>query len=354
MTWLTPRPGCNAVFGNNPRRRLFACHPGPGFASASSRRRVSPHDRFLLRVRRCDRLGRCRADSFRDALRADVVGRDQRDQQVDGSGLVCPVTDGCGCFCRISEAPVRPYQGPAEFGLSMPSRACPSRGRPPARVEDHQARLADHPTVSSGLENERTESSVLQPSTPSSIMARVSSRSETGSLFKPCMTMGSANSSCKTSASWRVGVRRQSLSVLGRSAPTTGCHEPRPDRSRSPQLAFLHAQLGQRGECHPTAAFTGNDGRDRSGRSCDVLPPGRSRVDRPSVSEVESSRVSVPTCRVRAAARYPKRTHDSRIATPGNRCALSPRQGHAHRDRSSGGPNDKARLAPIRPRPPRG
>ena len=38
-------------------------------------------------------------------------------------------------------------------------------------------------------------------------------------------------------------------------------------------------------ECHSTAAFTGNDGRDRSGRSRDVLPPGRSRVDRRSVSE---------------------------------------------------------------------
>lgn len=59
---------------------------------------------------------------------------------------------------RISETPMRPYQGPAELGLSVASRACPSRGRPAARVEDHQARLADPPTVSSGLENERTES----------------------------------------------------------------------------------------------------------------------------------------------------------------------------------------------------
>ena len=59
---------------------------------------------------------------------------------------------------HIRSPPVRPHQGAAEFRLSMASRAGPRRGCPAARVEDHQARLADHPTVSSGLENERTES----------------------------------------------------------------------------------------------------------------------------------------------------------------------------------------------------
>ncbi len=145
--------------GRTPERRQPRASRPAGFASASRSGRMSPDDRFLLRVRRCDGLGRCRAESVRDALRTDVVGRDQRDQQVDGSGLVCPVTDGRGCFSRISEAPVRPYQGPAEFRLSMASRARPSRGRPAARVEDHQARPADYPPISRrGLENERAKS----------------------------------------------------------------------------------------------------------------------------------------------------------------------------------------------------
>src|SRR5919204_5511803 len=119
---------------------------------------MSPDDRLPLRIQRRDGFCRYRTESLRDALRADVVGRDQRDKPVNGSTLMCPVPDGCGCFGRISAAPVRPYQGPAKLGLSMTSCICPTRGRPAACVEDHETGLADHlPVGRRGLENERTE-----------------------------------------------------------------------------------------------------------------------------------------------------------------------------------------------------
>ena len=125
---------------------------------ASGGGRMSPDDRLPPRMQRSDGFSWYRTKSFRDALGADVVGRDQRDQPVDGLRLVCPVSDGCGCFGRISVAPVRPYQGPAKLGLSVTPCACPGRRRPAACIEDHQTGLADHlPVVGRGLKNERTE-----------------------------------------------------------------------------------------------------------------------------------------------------------------------------------------------------
>src|SRR5436190_11049984 len=91
---------------------------------------MSPDDRLPPRMQRSDGFSWYRTKSFRDTLGADVVVRDQRDQPVDGSRLVCPVSDGYGCFGRISVAPVRPYQGPAKLGLSVTPCACPGRGRP--------------------------------------------------------------------------------------------------------------------------------------------------------------------------------------------------------------------------------
>src|ERR671935_1571170 len=111
---------------------------------------MSPDDRLPLRIQRRDSFYRNRTESPRDALRADVVGRDQRNEPVDGSTLMCPVPDGCGCFGRISVAPVRPYQGPAKLGLSMTSCACPSRARPAAFVEDHETGLAEQLPVGRG------------------------------------------------------------------------------------------------------------------------------------------------------------------------------------------------------------
>jgi hypothetical protein len=119
---------------------------------------MSPDDRLPFRMQRRDGFCGYRTESFCDALRTDVVGRDQRDQPVDGSGFVCPGPDGCGCFGRISVAPVHAYQGPAELGLSVTSCVCPGRGRPAACVEDHQTGLPDHLSVGRrGLENERTQ-----------------------------------------------------------------------------------------------------------------------------------------------------------------------------------------------------
>jgi hypothetical protein len=232
-----------------PERRLRVQPEPGGLASAPSSGPMSPDDRFLLRVGRCDGLSRCRPESFRDALRADVVGRDQRDQQVDGSGLVCPVTDGCGCFGRISEAPVRPYQGPAEFGLSMPSRACPSRGRPAARVEDHQARLADHPTVSSGLENERTESVGSPTVHPSfdhgSGLVKLGNGFSVQTVHDHRIREQLVHA-LRISGSWRAQaepVGAEADLLPGRDVMS---HAGDRSRSLSPQLGCLHAQLGER------------------------------------------------------------------------------------------------------------
>jgi hypothetical protein len=140
--WAVPSPG--PVFGND---------PGQGGSGAG---RMSPDNRRPLRMCRSDGFCRYRAESLRDALGADVVG--QRDKLVDGSILVRPVPDGCGRLGRVPVSPVRPYQGPAKLGLSMTSRAGESRGRPAARVEDHETRLADNsPVAPFGLEDERPE-----------------------------------------------------------------------------------------------------------------------------------------------------------------------------------------------------
>src|SRR5919202_190573 len=119
---------------------------------------MCPDDRRTLRM--CGRDGCCwdRTESFRDALGADVVGRDQRDKPVDVRTLMCPVANGCGCLGRVSVSPVRPRQGPAKLGLSMTSCLCPGRGRPVAGVEDHEPSVADHlPVGCRGLEDERTK-----------------------------------------------------------------------------------------------------------------------------------------------------------------------------------------------------
>ena len=119
---------------------------------------MSPNDCPPTRIYRGDGFCRYRTESLRDSLRADVVGRDQRDKPFDGSTLVCPFPDGRGCFGRISVAPVRPYQGPSKLGLTMTSCVSPGRGRPAARIENHETGLADHlPVGSRGLNNEGTE-----------------------------------------------------------------------------------------------------------------------------------------------------------------------------------------------------
>lgn len=128
------------------------------FVSASGGGRMSPNDCLPPRMYRGDGFCRYRTESFRDSLRADVVGRDQRDKPFDGSTLVCPFPDGRGCFGRISVAPVRPYQGPSKLGLTMTSCVSPGRGRPAACIENHETGLADHlPVGSRGLNNEGTE-----------------------------------------------------------------------------------------------------------------------------------------------------------------------------------------------------
>jgi hypothetical protein len=128
------------------------------FVSASGGGRMSPNDRLPSRIKRGDGFCRYRTESLRDLLRADVVGRDQRDKPFDGSTLVCPFPDGRGCFGRISVAPVRPYQSPSKLGLSMTSCVSPRRGRPAACIENHETRLADDLLVGSrGLNNEGTE-----------------------------------------------------------------------------------------------------------------------------------------------------------------------------------------------------
>jgi hypothetical protein len=119
---------------------------------------MPPNDCFPLRMYRGDGFRRYRTESLRHSLRADVVGRNQRDKPFDGSTLVGPFPDRRGCFGRISVAPVRPYQGPAKLGLTMTSCASPGRGCPAACIEDHETGLADHlPAGGRGLNNEGTE-----------------------------------------------------------------------------------------------------------------------------------------------------------------------------------------------------
>src|SRR5262245_36659043 len=105
---------------------------------------MSPDDRRPLRICGRDGFRRYRTKPLRDALGPDVAGRDQRDKLVNGSMLMCPVPDSCGCLGRIPVSPVRPYQGPAKLGLSMTLGECPGRGCPAARVEDHETGLADN------------------------------------------------------------------------------------------------------------------------------------------------------------------------------------------------------------------
>ena len=118
---------------------------------------MSPDDRLPLRVCGRDGFRRYRAKSLRNLLGADVVGRDQRDKPVDASTSMCPVPNGCRCFGRISMSPVRSRQRPAKLGLSMTSRLAQSRGRPVARVEDHETSLAHQLSIRGGLENKRTK-----------------------------------------------------------------------------------------------------------------------------------------------------------------------------------------------------
>src|SRR5262245_3014723 len=117
---------------------------------------MSPDDGLPPRISGRDGFCRCRTEFLRDALGADVVGRDQRDKPADGPGLTRPVSYRDGRLGCISVSPVRPDHGPAKLGLSMTSCLCPSRGRPAARVEDHEAGLTDDLLVGSRcLENER-------------------------------------------------------------------------------------------------------------------------------------------------------------------------------------------------------
>jgi hypothetical protein len=128
------------------------------FVSASGGGRMPPNDCLPPRMYRGDGFCRYRTESLRDSLRADVVGRNQRDKPFDGSTLVCPFPDGRGCFGRISVAPVRPYQGPPKLGLTMTSCVSPGRGCPAACIEDHETGLADDlPAGGRGLKNEGTE-----------------------------------------------------------------------------------------------------------------------------------------------------------------------------------------------------
>jgi hypothetical protein len=119
---------------------------------------MSPNDCPPPRMCRGDRFCRYRTESLRYLLRADIVGRDQRDKPFDRSTLVRPFPDGRGCFGRISMAPVRPYQGPSKLGLTITSCVSPGRGRPAACIENHETGLADHlPVGSRGLNNEGTQ-----------------------------------------------------------------------------------------------------------------------------------------------------------------------------------------------------
>ena len=196
-------PGVGQCSGKSPER--------PG----SDGRRMSPDDRLPLRICGRDGLCRRRTESLRDTLGANVVWRDQRDKLADGSTLICPLPDPCGCLGRISVSPVGGSQGPAKLGLSMTSRG--------AQVEGVQLRVSKimrpaWPTTCRSVpvvtRMKAPSPSVLQPPIiPSSIMARTSSTTETGSLPNPCMTSASANRSYRASASRGVGARRQSLSV---------------------------------------------------------------------------------------------------------------------------------------------
>jgi hypothetical protein len=156
MLWATldghHHPGVAGV-------KLTDGRDGPGgVRSASAGGRMFPNDCPPPRMYRGDRFCRYRAESLRDSLRADVVGRDQRDKPFDRSTLVRPFPDGRGCFGRISMAPVGPYQGPSKLGLTMTSCVSPGRGRPAARIENHETGLADHlPVGGRGLNNEGTE-----------------------------------------------------------------------------------------------------------------------------------------------------------------------------------------------------
>jgi hypothetical protein len=119
---------------------------------------MSPNDCLPPRMYRGDGFCRYRPESLRDSLRADVAGRDQRDKPFDGSALVCPSPDGRPCFGRVSVAPVGPRQGPSKLGLTMTSCVSPGRGRPVARIENHETCLADHlPVGSRGFNDEGTE-----------------------------------------------------------------------------------------------------------------------------------------------------------------------------------------------------
>src|ERR1041384_2795937 len=104
---------------------------------------MPPDDRLPARIQRGDGFCRDGAEPLRDSLRAEIVRRDERNEPCDGSMLVRPLPYCRGSFGRVAAAPVRPEQGPPELGLRMTSCVGPGRGRPVARVEDHEAGLTD-------------------------------------------------------------------------------------------------------------------------------------------------------------------------------------------------------------------
>src|SRR5262245_12130326 len=121
-------------------------------------RAMLPDDRLPLGICRRDGSCRYRAEPLRDAPGTDIVGRDQRDKPIDLSTLPSPVSDGCGCFGRVSAPPVLLHQRPTELGLSVTSCVCIRRRRPAARVEDHETGLTDYaPGGFRRLENEHAE-----------------------------------------------------------------------------------------------------------------------------------------------------------------------------------------------------
>jgi hypothetical protein len=134
-----------------------------------------PDDCLPPRIYGDDGFCRYGTEPLRNSLRADVVGRDQRDELFDGSKLMCPFPDCRGCFGRVSVAPVRVQ--PRVSKIMRP--AWPNTRRLVAAVS-----IMNGPSAS-----------VLQAAIHSSMMARVCSGAETGSLPKPCMTSGSLNRS---------------------------------------------------------------------------------------------------------------------------------------------------------------
>ena len=115
---------------------------------------MRPDHRLPPRRQRDDGFCRYRTESFRDSLRAGVLGEiSETSRSKDRDS--CAQSDGRGCFGRVSVAPVRPYQGPAELGLSVPSRVRQheeqrqqsAEQRAPGRAAAHTLRVEAHPLL---------------------------------------------------------------------------------------------------------------------------------------------------------------------------------------------------------------